>query len=291
MSSSSPTIGLVGLGIIGSRVRENLYQKGFSVAVWNRTVKAVPSFVPDPLQLAEQCQQIHFYLGDDQAFYDVLTEMDSALTPDHVLVNHSTLSLDFTHSVARVLKARGIGFLDVPFTGSKVAAEQGQLVYYASGEEKLIEKIKPVLLASGKNVIYLGAIGQATLLKLVTNLISAVTVQALAEAAQLCEKNGINLELLKLAIQNNANHSLLMDLKMNAALSKDFAPHFSIKNMLKDCIYARQLNQNEISTPSLDAAIRSLRNAYHEGYADADYAKLLDLPQFLQGQKDGVKDD
>ena len=84
---------------------------------------------------------------------------------------------------ARVVEARGAHFLDAPFTGSKVAAEKRQLVYYIGGDEATFLRARPVLEATSKAIVRIGEIGHAATVKVVTNMISAVTMQTLARGA------------------------------------------------------------------------------------------------------------
>ena len=63
-------VGVIGLGIIGSRVTANLRKKGFHVFVWNRTPRPVPNFVGAPGELAEMCDFVQIFVSDDDALLD-----------------------------------------------------------------------------------------------------------------------------------------------------------------------------------------------------------------------------
>ena len=112
-----------------------------------------------------------------------------------------------TASRLRALRQLGARFLDAPFTGSKGAAEKRQLVYYIGGEEQDFLRAKPILEATSKAIVHIGNVGQAAVVKVVTNLISAVTVQTLAEALAIVRRAGIRPEALAAAIENNAMRS------------------------------------------------------------------------------------
>ena len=85
-------------------------------------------------------------------------------------------------AAAEMVERRGARFLDAPFTGSKIAAENGQLVYYIGGDEAVLKQVRPILEASSKDIILIGEIGDATVMKVATNLITAATAQVAAEA-------------------------------------------------------------------------------------------------------------
>ena len=92
MPRKSPkNVGLIGLGIIGSRVAVGLRSEGFQVYVWNRTPKAAPNFLGSPAEVAEAADIIQIFVADSGALFSVIEAMGDALTPDHVVVCSSTV--------------------------------------------------------------------------------------------------------------------------------------------------------------------------------------------------------
>src|SRR5580658_9400484 len=114
---SRKNVGLIGLGIIGSRVANSLRLGGFHVYVWNRTPRAAPNFLASPKQVAELCDIIQIFVSDAQALFDVLDSMGEVLTPSHVILCNSTVGPEATLEAARIVREHGAQFLDAPFTG------------------------------------------------------------------------------------------------------------------------------------------------------------------------------
>ncbi len=85
-------VGVIGLGIIGSRVAENLRKKGYRVFVWNRTPRPVPNFVGSIGELAEMCDYIQIFVSDDEALTQVAEQLTPALAPRHIVFAHPTVS-------------------------------------------------------------------------------------------------------------------------------------------------------------------------------------------------------
>src|SRR5438477_3277685 len=85
-------VGVIGLGIIGSRVREVLRRKGFHVFVWNRTPRTIPNFVGAPAELAEMCDNLAIFVSDDDALEYVVKQLSPALTARHLVIAHSTVA-------------------------------------------------------------------------------------------------------------------------------------------------------------------------------------------------------
>src|SRR5213596_2237391 len=184
-SMSYPThknIGVIGLGIIGRAIAANLRRKGFPVYVWNRSPRPVPNFVGSPGELAGICDYIQIFVSDDEALLQTVEQLSEKLTPRHVVLAHSTVAPDSMRAAAEIVERRGAQFVEASFTGSKPAAEKGELVYYVGGTDAALRDARPILEASGKEIIQIGQIGQATAIKIATNIVTAATVQAAAEA-------------------------------------------------------------------------------------------------------------
>src|SRR3954463_3981968 len=158
-------IGLIGLGLIGSRVREVLRRKGFQVFVWNRTPRPVPNFVGAPAELAEMCDFIQVFVSDDDALLFVVKQLSPALSPRHIVIAHPTVSPNTMIAAAEIVERRGARFIEAPFTGSKEAAEKGELVYYLGGDKEALREAHSLLQASSKEVLEIGEVGQATAIK------------------------------------------------------------------------------------------------------------------------------
>ena len=267
--------GVIGLGIIGTRVAAGLRHSGFHTCVWNRTPKPAPNFLGSPAEVAEQCEVIQLFVADAKAVMEIIEALSGALTPEHVIVCNATIGLEGTLEAARRVREIGARFLDAPFTGSKGAAEKRQLVYYIGGEEQDFLRAKPFLDATSKAIVHIGEVGQAAVVKVVTNLISAVTVQTLAEALAIVRRAGIRPEALASAIENNAMRSGVTDLKLPAMMSGDYTPHFSLKHMFKDVQLGIELaNGFALDVPATSAVGAVMFGALMKGLGDLDYAAL-----------------
>lgn len=273
--STSLKIGVLGLGIIGSRVAENVRKAGHEVFVWSRTPRPLPNFMPTPLAVAEAASVIQIFVRDSEALLEALREMQPALGPDHIVMNHATVSKAATLEAAKLCAQSGASFLDAPFTGSKMAALNGKLVYYIGGSAELLERVRPALAASAAKILPVGNVGDAMVLKIVTNLVSSVTVEALAEAAAITRSQGIGLDKLLEALESNANYSTLIGMKLPTIIKADFEAHFSLRNMLKDADFARALAaEKQLDTPALECTAAVMRRNVEAGKGDLDFSVI-----------------
>lgn len=274
-NSTTKQVGVIGLGIIGSRVAANVAKAGHEVYVWSRSPHAVPNFLSSPREVAETTTVLQIFVRDDAALLGAMNDMQPALTPRHIVINHATVSPQATLKAAEIATRQGAGFLDAPFTGSKMAAQHGKIVYYIGGDETLLDQVRDILSASGTQVMHVGKIGDATVLKIATNAITAVTVKGVAEALAITRAQGIEPQKLLEALQPNANYAPLIGMKLPAMIQQDFEPHFSLRNMLKDANFARDLAAKAgLSVPAIDAMADAMRSQLDAGHGDKDFSVI-----------------
>ncbi len=267
------SVGIVGLGIIGSRVAANVAAAGYTTHTWSHSPRTDASFKPSARAVAEAAQTIQIFVRDDAALLAAMADMQPALTSAHLVMNHATVSPEATREAAAIAAAAGAGFLDAPFTGSKMAAQNGKLTYYIGGDAALLERALPLLQASGSKIMPLGNIGEAMVLKIATNAVSAITVKALAEALAMVRSQGIDGQSLLTALEANANYSTLIGMKLPTMLSGNYEAHFSLRNMLKDADFGRDIATNAGHTfPALDATAAAMRAALDAGQGDMDFS-------------------
>ena len=277
MAEKNIAVGVLGLGIIGRRVAQNLRDKGWKTFVWNRTPQEHPDVLDSPEAVAGQAQVLQIFVRDGDALLSVVDAIAAQLGEGHVVLNHATVSPEATSEAALRVSKTGAAFLDCPFTGSRDAAQQGKLNYYVGGERAVVEKIRAVLDVSAQSVTLLGDIGHATVLKIATNMISATTVAILSEALAVCEKGGVDPQKMEQALAVNGCASGLSGMKLPTMLTGDYLPHFSLKNMLKDANFGLALaDQSGMKLPVLSSAATAMIEQMEAGRGEEDYSVVFE---------------
>lgn len=267
---------VLGLGIIGSRACSRLIEAGWEVTCWNRTPKRIAGEADSPESAVAGASVISIYLKDAPAVRDVVGRIADFLKPGQIVLNHATLDLETTMWLATTCREHGCRFLDAPFTGSKVASANGQLFYYIGGDAGLAEAVAPYLaITGGKGRLYCGEVGSATVVKLATNLISACSVQAMAEALAIATSHGVSADCFIQAVAGNASASVLSGMKLPTMASGDFETHFSLSNMGKDSRYMLSLADSAgLETPAIAAVSKRMRELEDDGMGDLDYSAV-----------------
>jgi 3-hydroxyisobutyrate dehydrogenase-like beta-hydroxyacid dehydrogenase len=272
---SSDKVAVLGLGIIGSRACSRLAEAGWNVTCWNRTPKGVGGEVPTAGEAVRGAAIVSLYLTDGAATREGVGGFAAELRKGQIVLNHSTLDLETTRWLEQVCLERDCRFLDAPFTGSKVAAGNGQLVYYIGGDPALADEIEPFLSVTSKSRLHCGPVGAATVVKLATNLISACTVQAMAEALAITTGHGVPAERLVRAVSENVSASVLTAMKFPSMLAGDYETHFSMCNMGKDSRYMLELAESAgVETPAIAAVSMRMADLCAAGLADLDFSAL-----------------
>jgi 3-hydroxyisobutyrate dehydrogenase-like beta-hydroxyacid dehydrogenase len=267
-------IGVIGLGLSVAAWLGTCGGKGFQFMFGTGRHVPFPNFVGSPGEVAEICNHIQIFVSDDEALLQSARQLGEKLTPRHLVLAHSTVAPDSMRAAAEIVERRKARFVEAPFTGSKTAAEKGELVYYVCGNDAALGEARPILEASSKEVIEIGpTIGQASAIKIATNMITAASVQAAAEALALVQALGLPLEKFVDAMRSNASNSTTLAMKLPKMLSRDFEPHFSVKHMLKDMQIANQIGLSNYLDLGVTAAARDqLLEQMHWGHGDDDYS-------------------
>jgi 3-hydroxyisobutyrate dehydrogenase/glyoxylate/succinic semialdehyde reductase len=268
-------VAVLGLGIIGSRACARLSEAGWRVSCWNRTPKGVAGEAATPGEAIEDVSIVSIYLKDVPAVREVVGRMESFLKPGQIILNHATLDLDTTLWLEKVAHGHGCRFLDTPFTGSKQASANGQLVYYTGGDPDLANELEPYLGVTSRSRLHTGGVGTATVTKLATNLISACTVQALAESLAIATRHGVSADRLIEAVSLNASASVLASMKLPTMAVGNFETHFSLANMSKDSRYMLDLaGAAGLETPAIAAVSKRMGELSGQGLADLDFSAV-----------------
>jgi 3-hydroxyisobutyrate dehydrogenase-like beta-hydroxyacid dehydrogenase len=187
-------VGFIGLGAMGSGIVRRLIAAGHDVTGWNRTAEKAAPLVAEGMRLAQTPRDVAAagevvmtMLTDVQALEAVADEVVEGLTSGAVWLDMSTIAPD----ESRALAARVPAFLDAPVSGSLTTLAAGQLSIMVAGDRAHFDRVEPLLLDIGPKVTYLGAQGNALLMKMAINLSLVVQGMSFCESVAMAENAGI----------------------------------------------------------------------------------------------------
>ncbi len=227
-------VAFLGLGIMGRPMAANLVKAGNEVAVWNRTPgKTVEGArtAESPADAANGAEAVWMCVSDTRAVEAVLfgpQGVESTIASGAIVVDSSTISPSAERQFAERLRAKGVDYVDAPVTGSKVAAESGNLIFMAGGDESTLGKLNPLFKAMGKQVFRMGETSKGQAAKLVMNLQIALIYEGFAEALTLAAKLGVNVDALLPLIQASMVKSGVVEYKAPFVLKTRFHAELSL---------------------------------------------------------------
>jgi 3-hydroxyisobutyrate dehydrogenase len=288
-------VAFLGLGIMGAGMARRLLGAGFPLTVYNRDAAKSAPFAADgarvaatPREAAEGAAIVICMVADDEVSRKVWLGENGALagaTPGTIIVDCSTLTVEWVQELAAAAKARGCEMLDAPVTGSKPQAAGGELTFLVGGTEANLEKARPALSVMSKAIVPLGPVGSGAMMKLVNNFICGVQTVALAEGLALIERSGLDRARALEILVNGAPGSPLFKNFSTRMVARDYTPIFKLALMAKDLNYAQHeagLRKMELTT--VKAALELFNKSISAGNGEKDLTSVIE--QFRSPQNE-----
>ena len=238
-------LAFIGLGVMGFPMAGHLANKGHDVTVYNRTQSKAENWVntypgqlaPTPAQAAQNAEIVFTCVGNDDDLKGVVLGeqgVAATLTPDTILVDHTTASAHAAKEIANQLAPKNIEFIDAPVSGGQQGAENGQLTIMCGGNENAFSKALPVLQCYAKQAQLMGGVGSGQLTKMVNQICIAGLIQSLAEGVQFAQKAGLDVEQVFDVIGKGAAQSWQMDNRHKTMNNDEYDHGFAVDWMRKD---------------------------------------------------------
>ncbi len=276
------TVGLIGLGNMGTAFAERLLDGGYDLLVYNRTsAKAEPlaargAAVADTAEeLAERVDVVLTSLPNDEALESVAEEVVGAIRPDGVLVDMSTVSPGASARVAGLAEEASVAYLRAPVSGNPTVVRSGNLSFIVSGPREALDKVERVLETIGPTVHYVGDAEQARIVKLALNLMIAGLAQLMSEALVLAEASDVSRQDLLETMGSSAVGAPFVKYKTGPLLHDDFSATFTTALMEKDIdLILDAAKQAGLELPVAQEMKSLLQATAQAGYADDDFMAL-----------------
>jgi L-threonate 2-dehydrogenase len=277
------TVGVIGLGIMGGAFAKNLVKAGWHVVGYDTNAarrreakRAGVEIAQNAVQLAAAVPTILTSLPKPEALADTVRKIEAAKLKRKLLVEMSTFKISDKEKAAAVLRKGGHQTIDCPVSGTGAQAKNRDLVFYASGDSKLIAKIRPLLSAFGRGVFNVGPFGNGSRMKYVANLLVAINNVASAEAMVLGMKAGLDPRMIVDLITAGAGNSRVFELRapmMAKGRYDDVTMKISVwdKDMQVIGDYARRIR---VPTPIFNATKGIYIKAMKSGLGGRDTAAV-----------------
>ncbi|MEO0683434.1 MAG: NAD(P)-dependent oxidoreductase [Pseudomonadota bacterium] len=204
-------IAFLGLGKMGAGMAARLVEAGHEVTVWNRSPAAGEALVDmgaaqadTPAAAATGAEAVFSMVADDPASetcWDGASGALGVLEAGAFVIECSTISVDRSRALAKACAAKGLRYLDCPVNGPPAGARKGELTLLVGAEAADLDAARPILEPLATSILHFGGQGAGTAYKLINNLLGAVHVSAMAEAAALAREMGIDPDVMSAAVE------------------------------------------------------------------------------------------
>ena len=296
MANDSVVVGFVGLGTMGGRMVTNLQKAGYKVVVHDlhrqsagHHLQAGAEWADSPRALAERSDVMFTSLPEPTDVEAVALGNDGlveGVKKDAAYFDLSTNSQSMVKKINAAFADKDAHMLNAPVSGGPSGAASRRMAIWVGGDKAAYDKFKPVLDAMGDKAAYIGAIGSATVAKLVHNMSGYAITCALAETFTMGVKAGMDPVALWEAVrQGVGGRRLTFDGLLEQFLPGKYdPPNFALKLATKDVALATQLGR-ELGVPMriCNLAYAEMREACNRGWEGRDSRSVMLLEQERAG--------
>ena len=280
------TVGVVGVGLLGTAVAGRLLKAGHRVVGFDTAPDRVRALLGMGGEAAASARAVALASEAVCTLLPTLPSVEAAVLgpdgvaaagkPGQVLIQMSTISPALTARLAAESRARGLDFLDCPVSGTSGVVARGEGVLFVGGERRVFERWRPLLESMLPRAIYIGAAGQAMVLKLVANLLVALHSVAAAEALHLARRAGLDPAVALEVLAGSAAGSRMLELRGPLMVRGEYPAQMKLDLFMKDLHLIQDAAAAAgAALPLTDTAERLYAAAAGTGHGGEDLAVVL----------------
>jgi 3-hydroxyisobutyrate dehydrogenase len=283
--------------MMGRPMALNLVRAGTPLLVWNRTpdrcepLRAAGAEVAaDPAEVFARAGVVFLMLADEAATDAVLGRGApdfTARVAGRTVVHMGTTAPEYSSGLRDAVRAGGGRYVEAPVSGSRVPAEQGQLVAMLAGDTDAVAEVRPLLAPLCRETFDCGAVPDALLMKLSVNLFLITLVTGLAEAFHFADRHGLDRRLFLDVLDAGPMASGVSRMKAPKLLGRDFSVQAGAADVLKNNrLIAEAARKAGLASPLLDVCHALFGETVEQGHGDEDMVAVLHA---LESRTHGAK--
>jgi len=295
---AQPTVGFIGLGIMGLPMAKNLLDAGYSVVGHNRSDEPTEELVEyggedggSPAGVAEESDVVMLCLPDSPAVEDVVLGKDSesdpvvdGLSDGMTLIDHSTISPTVTEDLADRLEELGVSMLDAPISGGEIGAIEGTLSIMVGGDEAVLDEYRDLFEVVGETITHTGPSGAGQTTKAANQIVVAAQMVGVSEALVFADRAGADLDAVVDAISGGAAGCWTLDNRAKDMIRGDFDPGFFAEYQYKDLRIATDAGEAfGAPMPQTELAHELYKSMVQNGMERDDNSGVMQVIEMLAG--------
>jgi len=289
-------VGWIGTGVMGRWMCQHLMAKGYSAAVYNRSVektqplKELGAKVCDsPKAVAEQSDVVFAIVGFPADVRAVFLGENGALAgskPGTILIDMTTSEPSLAVEIEKAAKAKKCHAIDAPVSGGDLGAKNAALSIMIGGDKDVVDAVQTLFECMGKTIVHQGPAGAGQHTKMVNQILISSTMVALCEGLLYAYKSGLDIETVLKSVSVGAAGSKCLDLYAPRLLQRNFEPGFYVEHFIKDMgIALAEAEKMNLSLPGLALAKQLYEAVRAQGYGRKGTQALLLAMESISGIK------
>ncbi|MBI5033994.1 MAG: 2-hydroxy-3-oxopropionate reductase [Chloroflexi bacterium] len=283
-------IGFIGLGAMGKPMTQNLMKAGFACNVFTRTRSKIEDVLAagavwcnSPKEVAQKSDVVITNLPDTPDVEHAVAGKDGILEGARagtLIIDMSTISPVASKNLAIQAEARGCDFLDAPVSGGDIGAQKATLTIMVGGKPAAFDRALPIFRALGKTITLMGDSGAGQITKAANQILTAINIEAVAEALVFASKAGVDPAKVREALMGGAAYSRSLEFHGQRMIDHNFKPGFRMRLHRKDLDIIMETGKAYGVSLPVTAQVRELMSAtLNAGQGDMDnssFALLLE---------------
>ena len=290
MSDQQAAVGYVGLGNLGVHLAGSLVRAGHRVTVTDLHASAAQplldagaAWADSAADVARASDVVFTCLPSPAAVNAVVTGPDGVLSgmkPGGTWIDNSTNDRDETLRLAERAAAGGVRTLEAPVTGGVHKAAAGDITVLVGGDEALFDEHRHLIEAIGSPVLFMGPLGSAAVIKVITNMLAFINLVSVGEALMLAKRGGLDMAKSYEAILNSSGNSFVHETEGQVILNGSYNIGFTMDLACKDLGFAAQFGRDfgvplDLASQTEQTFIRA-RSQYGGSAWSSQVVKLLE---------------
>lgn len=234
-------VGFIGLGNVGGKLSGSLLRNGVTLMVLDLNPDLVAAKVAegaqaatDAAQLMRDCDVVITCLPNPAASDMVMQQMLPEMRAGKIWMEMSTTDADEVRRLGELVAERGGAAVDCPVSGGCHRADTGNISIFAGCDRAVFERILPLLTIMGRRILHTGALGSASILKVITNYLATANLVSCAEALTVAKGAGMDLGVTYEAIKMSSGTSFVHETESQVILNGSRDISFTMDLVAKD---------------------------------------------------------
>ena len=278
-------VGFIGLGNVGFKLANSLLETGFDISIYDldRSTARVledagAKWVNSPREMSDSCNICITCLPSPEAVSQVLEGEEGlleGLSAGKLWIEMSTTDSNEMSRLSDLVLNKGAFALEAPVSGGCHRASTGNIAILIGGSREAFKIALPALKAMGHEILHVGELGSASILKVVTNYLASTHLVALGEALMVCKKSGLDLPTAFKGIKISSGNSFVHETESQVIMNGSYNINFTMDLACKDVGLFDQLTKDKKIPAEISPLLKDIFQDGRNRFGDRAWSSMI----------------